>query len=339
LGFFLTQNDRSVGYSGIERFVITTGVGNDRITTATGDDEISTGAGNDVIDGAGGNDSIYSGPGDDIVSGGDGDDRIFLHEGGDDVAFGGSGDDRFFLQGALTAADKITGGDGFDTVNLEGDYPNLILQANTLDGIENIRITNFDPADNNYRITTVEETVEAGDLLRVNARDLGAGETLAFDGSAETDGTFLLLGGSGADVLIGGAGNDQLFGFDGNDVLVGGGGTDQLRGGRGIDIFQFNSVVDSPVRAPDMIADFQKGFDIIDLTRIDANSKTPENDAFTFIGNAAFTGTAGQLRSVFDANTGQNRVEGDVDGDGVADFAILVNIPNPQPLVAGDFFL
>jgi VCBS repeat-containing protein len=311
----------------------------DTLRGGDGDDVIDGGAGNDRIEGGNGDDRLTGGTGDDVVLGGAGNDRIFLQDGGDDIALGGSGDDRFFLQGALTSADKIIGGAGFDTVNLEGNYPDLVLEADTFDGIENIRITNFDAADNNYRITTVDETVEAGELLRVDARDLGAGESLTFDGSRETDGTFLLLGGSGGDVLIGGAGDDQLFGFDGNDVLVGGRGTDQLRGGRGNDIFQFNSVEDSSVGAPDTIADFQKGFDKIDLTRIDANSTTPEDDAFTFIGDAAFTGTAGQLRSVFDANTGQNRVEGDVDGDGVADFAILVNIPNPQPLVAGDFFL
>ncbi len=47
------------------------------------------------------------------------------------------------------------------------------------------------------------------------------------------------------------------------------------------------------------------------------------DNAFTFIGSAAFSGTAGELRS-FTIN-GNTVVRGDVDGDGVADLEIFIN--------------
>ena len=56
------------------------------------------------------------------------------------------------------------------------------------------------------------------------------------------------------------------------------------------------------------------------------------NQAFTFIGNQGFANVAGQLR--FDTTT--HKVQGDVDGDGNADFAINVNVAH---LVKGDFML
>ena len=69
---------------------------------------------------------------------------------------------------------------------------------------------------------------------------------------------------------------------------------------------------------------FRSGTDRIDLFAIDANSTALGNNAFTFIGTGAFSGNgaagAGQLRYSFaGANT---IVEGDVDGNGTADFQI-----------------
>lgn len=59
------------------------------------------------------------------------------------------------------------------------------------------------------------------------------------------------------------------------------------------------------------------------------------NQAFAFIGVAAFSGVAGQLRAV--SNTTRTLVVGDVNGDRVADFHIQLN--TVVTLVAGDFVL
>jgi parallel beta-helix repeat protein len=131
----------------------------------------------------------------------------------------------------------------------------------------------------------------------------------------------ILRGKNGNDVLIGGDGNDQLFGGNGDDVLFGGMGTDILHGGRGKDTFVFTNIAESrPGPGRDSIEDFTQGEDKIDLSRIDAIAGGG-NDAFVFIGTAAFT-AAGQLRQ-FESGKGII-VEGDVTGDGEADFQIAV---------------
>jgi serralysin len=63
--------------------------------------------------------------------------------------------------------------------------------------------------------------------------------------------------------------------------------------------------------------------DTIVLNPIDANTRTPDvDDAFTFIGTAAFHGVAGELR--YTASGANTLVLGDVNGDGQADFALLL---------------
>jgi hypothetical protein len=70
-----------------------------------------------------------------------------------------------------------------------------------------------------------------------------------------------------------------------------------------------------------VIADFSTG-DLIDLGLIDANGNAPGDAAFAFIGAAAFTLVAGQLRVT---GLGTNwTVEADLNGDAVADFTIGV---------------
>ncbi|SDG60459.1 calcium-binding protein, partial [Thalassobaculum litoreum] len=91
-------------------------------------------------------------------------------------------------------------------------------------------------------VTTHDGTVASGQTLTVN----GSTNTSAinWDGSAETDGTFSMTGGSandtlkgggGADTISGAAGNDFLYGTSGNDLLLGGAGNDELSGGDGAD--------------------------------------------------------------------------------------------------------
>ncbi|HTU11685.1 MAG TPA: M10 family metallopeptidase C-terminal domain-containing protein [Allosphingosinicella sp.] len=188
-----------------------------------------------------------------------------------------------------------------------------------------------------YRVVNVE----AMSLWLGNAADrltLEAGNDFV-DGAGGGD---QLRGGGGDDRLQGGAGDDELRGGLGNDILVGGTGADRLFGDEGVDIFTFGGGDSRPLTPrsdgaklrPDMIGDFTSGQDKIDLTAIDAKQATAANDAFTFIGAAAFTGQAGQLR--YTLGGGVMRIEGDMDGDALADFAILAITP---VIRASDFFL
>jgi len=131
-------------------------------------------------------------------------------------------------------------------------------------------------------------------------------------------------------VVNGGSGNDTITCGAGDDILVGGAGRDILRGGGGNDFFDFNSTDDS-VRGTnrDQIRDFKRG-DKIDLAGIDANINADGNQKFKFIGDNVFSKKAGELRFKNDI------LQGDVNGDGKADFEILVNVNN---LVKGDFVL
>jgi hypothetical protein len=85
----------------------------------------------------------------------------------------------------------------------------------------------------------------------------------------------------------------------------------------------------------DRISDYESGtatasgtIDLIDLTEIDANTKTSKNDEFTFLGNAAFNGKAGQLRWQDGGATSDGHkialMQGDLNGDKIADFQIEV---------------
>ncbi|OED47973.1 hypothetical protein AB838_15380 [Rhodobacteraceae bacterium (ex Bugula neritina AB1)] len=127
-----------------------------------------------------------------------------------------------------------------------------------------------------------------------------------------------LRGGSGQDQLTGGSGNDKLRGGAGADQLIGGKGKDTMTGGGGNDHFIFKSVPE--IRA-DKIRDFKTG-DKVDLSRIDASGTDAGNQAFSFVGDTDFSGTAGELR--YETLSDRLLLQGDVDGDGLADFSIAM---------------
>jgi pectate lyase len=175
-------------------------------------------------------------------------------------------------------------------------------------------------------------TSRADDLVGTSGADtikgLGGKDTIS--GEAGND---RLSGGTNADALSGGNGNDTLSGDTGNDQLTGGAGTDTLTGGDGRDQFVFTSIKDGAVGSHrDVITDFGAG-DVIDLSGIDAQTGKGGDQDFTFIGTKDFTERAGELHVVQDGN--YSVVEGDVNGDGQADFQIaLAGHPN---LSASDF--
>ncbi|MGA0840103.1 MAG: hypothetical protein ACO3P1_09445, partial [Pseudomonadales bacterium] len=75
--------------------------------------------------------------------------------------------------------------------------------------------------------------------------------------------------------------------------------------------------------------DFSRiSLDRIDLSAIDADTTLADDQAFTFIGTAAFGNRAGELRYIPGATS---VVQGDTDGDGVADFTLrVVGVPALQ---------
>ena len=148
----------------------------------------------------------------------------------------------------------------------------------------------------------------------------------------------VLRGSAGNDTVIGDAGNDRITGDAGDDRLVGGAGQDLLYGGSGVDRFVFVLASESGPTGTtrDWIMDFSQALDErIDLGQIDANTGVGGNQDFAFIGSAAFSGAAGELRSTrFAAVT---LVQGDVNGDAVADLSIMLR--GAWTLGTSDFIL
>jgi len=176
--------------------------------------------------------NAIGGAGDDTIVGNAADNRL-EGRGGNDQLFGMDGNDAFYFTNDFNALDHVDGGNGNnDQIGLQGDYAGgnaLTLGANTITGVEVIAVL----PGFSYDITTVDGNVPAGGLLKVQATQLPAGQSLTFNGSAESDGSFVVYGGQGNDSFTGGAGNDGLYfgpgGFNASDLINGGGGAnDQL---------------------------------------------------------------------------------------------------------------
>lgn len=150
--------------------------------------------------------------------------------------------------------------------------------------------------------------------------------------------------GAGNDLLEGEFGNDALYGGTGNDILYGGAGADFLTGGTGADTFLYSLNPFNPrlhdsmptAAGKDTILDFARTHgDKIDLSGMDADYNTTGDQSFSFIGRAAYSGTAGELR--YGITGGTTTISGDVNGDGVADFRIMLD--RAISLIASDFIV
>ena len=322
----LNRVDQYGGFNYVEA-----GSGNDLVRNSfEGGNDIFLGSGNDVYTHSG---AARYGTAYDVVSGGDGND-IFQVKTYRSVYKGDAGNDTFHSVGFRNS---FNGGSGTDTirytlqdsssergrgiyVDLDAGYAKAVDGRNeTLTSIENVVGTSYND--------TLIGTVGANLLNGLNGNDQleglggndrlygGAGSDVIYGDSGHDD----LYGESGNDRLYGGTDNDDLVGGAGNDLLVGDTGHDFLIGGTGADTFRFTSIADSRVGSlRDVIDDFRPDSedDVIDLRGIDANVDRSGNNAFTFIGRAAFSGTAGELRY------SGTVISGDVNGDGRADFEI-----------------
>ena len=269
------------------------GSGADLIEGRLGGDQLVGSDGNDTLRGEEGLDSLFGGPGDDLLDGGFSADLLF-GESGNDTLIGGPGDD------------DIDGGSGTDT----GDYSGFGGSAVVSLASALRQNTNAGGMDSIVNVENLTGGIG-------NDRFIGSTLTNVLDGGAGSD---QLFGLGGNDVLLGGDGNDNIQGGTLHDTLVGGLGRDIMVGGPGFDTFVFDDIAESVVGGQrDRINDFSQGVDTIDISGIDAIDGGGD-DAFTFIGLSDFSGAAGEVNYRFAPS--RTIVEGDVDGDGVADFNI-----------------
>jgi len=140
------------------------------------------------------------------------------------------------------------------------------------------------------------------------------------------NGNDVLTGGAGADSLIGGAGNDNLSGGDAADSLLGGGGNDTLTGGAGADRFQFTL----PTDGTDVISDFTRGTDLIEIADAIINPAATANGAAYAAGDYE-TGrasvadiVAGDTLHIVELSTAQSTAQLQTVVAGVADAIVVV---------------
>jgi Ca2+-binding RTX toxin-like protein len=301
----------------------------------------------DVDIGAGGADSIFGGLGDDwiegrmgldLLTGGDGQDTLLGGDGNDTLA-GGDGVD--LVQGGA-GADNLAGGSNLrDEISYAASDAGVRVQITY--GAGTIGMGGHAAEDTIFGFTDVTGS-DFADVIE----DTNTG-TVAFGGNdnwffGQNGSDRLILGGgkdkgyggSGSDTLRGDLGADTLFGGKSGDTLEGGRGQDRLTGGDGRDSFVFTAPSDSGTATSqrDTITDFSKSeADRIDLRAMDAEVGINGNQAFRLV--ADFSGQAGELRLI--EGTNALLVQGDVNGDAKADFAIVVQ--NVATLAGEDFLL
>jgi Ca2+-binding RTX toxin-like protein len=335
-----------------------------------GNDVISGGFGNDTMSGGSGIDTLYldshlssagltlsyaaqaaasvalsdgsviSGFEQFFVQSGSGNDSFNLsgdaHAGGSNI-FAGAGRDTFKIDAATQGGTLVFRGDiGQD--RFIADFSASSTAVTLVDngfGQGNLAATGLTAGYNEVELITI--------LAGSGNDDLGAGafaDTL--DGGAGND---TLYGGGGNDRLNGGLGADSINGADGNDIITGGEGKDTLTGGDGHDQFDYNAATESgfAASARDVILDFTVDpavsvafVDRIDLRTIDARAGVAGNQAFSFVGSAAFS-AEGQVR-VFQS-AGSAIVEINTTGTDTAEMRIQLANFTASALDAADFLL
>ncbi|MBW8728277.1 MAG: calcium-binding protein, partial [Inquilinus limosus] len=347
------------------------GAGNDVISGGSGNDLIQGGDGDDVLTGGGGKDQVYGNDGNDRFyvetgwTGGVG--EAFFGGAGTDTldvstviftpfaAYINLQDGLFYNLSSgggqiyLSSVENAIGNDENDIITGSGENNVLDLGAgnDTGSGLGGNDTLLGGAGDDILRGGGGADTLNGGagvDLVSYfdSSVAISVSLTTGLGGGGDAAGDTLtgienLSGSQGNDGLAGNAGANTLQGWNGNDALVGYGGKDTLTGGAGADRYYFTALADSVVGAnADLITDFSHAqADRIDLSAIDANTGVAGDQAFTFIGAAAYSGVAGQLRATTSGSV--TTIGGDVNGDGVSDFHI--QLTGVIGLVAADFVL
>ena len=305
----------------------------------------------DFITGGAAGDYIFGGTGDNHLFGGDGDDTMGT-QGTVDMD-GGLGFDiaSFTVVGlptGLNIANRATQSLGLagSLRNFEA-YGNIELGygANVVNLVQTTDVT-ITTGGGNDRITVLNASarIYAGfgddDVTTGNGNDDiegssgnntvhmgGGGDFYRNSGARSYTGIERIYGEAGDDTVLTAAGADLVDGGDGNDELYTGWGDDRAFGGLGNDKLYGEAGLDSLYGGD--------GDDTLDSDRDVNVSPTPVeadavngsfiNDAFIWIGAAAFGNVAGQLHYVQDVPGNRTLIEGDIQGDRVADFVIQLS--------------
>jgi len=304
--------------------------------------------GNETFKGLGGSDVLKGGAGADVLDGGSGNDTD---------SYAGSTAVNVNLATGATSGGQATGDKFVSIENLTGSSYNDVLSGNSgsnvLDGGAGADKMNGGAGGDVINGSDGNDTASywGSGAVNVNlATGAASGGNATGDkfvsienvaGSSYND---VLTGNSGSNVLDGRAGADKLDGGAGTDVIIGGAGKDIMTGGISSDTFVFKAPAEAGSGSNrDVITDFQKGVDKIDVSAIDANGSAQGNGTFHFLAqeNASFDHKAGALTWHYEDKAGSANdatvIQGDLNGDGVHDFQI--QLQGLVHLGAGDFLL
>jgi Ca2+-binding RTX toxin-like protein len=279
--------DTAVYFDSPGQVVVDLAAGSGQFGYAEGDRLVSI----DNVHGSAHFDWLYGNDDANTLVGLDGDDRLF-GRGGADILDGGYG------------RDVLTGGSGGDVLN-GGEGEDTAAYRNSPAGVSVLLISDFaSGGDADGDSLNGIENLDGSEFADFLWGNNGANDLDGFGGNDS------LRGFGGSDNLSGGEGHDALYGMDGADLLSGGEGNDRLEGGTGADLMEGGGGADRFVWASiddtgtttetgDYISAFNPAeADRLHLYDIDADVYAAGNQAFTFIGAAAFSGTPGEINYV-----------------------------------------
>ena len=229
--------------------------------------------------------------GSDIIYGGGGRDTIW-GEDGRDYLFGGDGAD--YLRGGA-GDDVLDGGPGVTWNNV----------ADSMSG--------GDGNDTYYVDSVLDEVRDFGDGTDTVYASVNYGLNYDIENLILTGGAVVGMGNDEDNIIRGNGLDNELIAVRGHDTMYGGGGADTF-------VFHYGRGNYGRLE-PDYLPDFSAAEgDKIDLSHL----------CTTFIGTSAFTGVAGQVHINANANLlmpfGTTCLEGDTNGDAVADLQIIIPI-------------
>lgn len=168
--------------------------------------------------------------GDDNQTGTNVNDIFNYFQGGHDTLFGRGGDDVFQLDDEFESLDHISGGDGYDIIELDSYFGiEPTLRNATFRGIEEIHLFSGD-----YELNLADGNIAAGETLIIRTEDPFPGDAFnhRIDASAETDGHLIIYADTlgGADSINGGQLSDVIYAGVGEFAFVfANGGDDEIR--------------------------------------------------------------------------------------------------------------
>ncbi|WP_066648930.1 MULTISPECIES: Ig-like domain-containing protein [Sphingomonas] len=188
------------------------------------------------VDSAG--DQLRGDAGNNTLTGTNNVDFFNLSQGGNDTVSGGASNDAFYFGAAFNASDTVDGGTGTnDQIALQGSY-SYNFGASQLSNVEVLALLSStvntygggSGTPYSYNLVMNDGNVAAGQELVIYASSLAANESFQLNASSETNGSYRVYAGRGADTIATGAGNDGIYfgpgAFDSNtDTVNGGAGT------------------------------------------------------------------------------------------------------------------